>query len=88
MAIPKLRLITSDRQFSANFQTLAMGVHIADGRYVEAGARITTQSMADNLPFASKSRSLKTVRKHLSVNPSLKLINTQKQNATTNYFIA
>jgi carbonic anhydrase len=32
-------------------KALVMGVKVADGRYVPAGAIITTQSQADNLPF-------------------------------------
>lgn len=35
-------------------EALVMGVTIADGRYVPAGALITTQAVADNLPYVSR----------------------------------
>ena len=72
MAIPKLRLITTHNQSPVNFATLARGVNVADGRYVPAGARITTQSAADSLPLASTTRMRsKTSRWH---HPNLRLV--------------
>ena len=40
-------------------KALVMGVEIADGRYVPAGALITTQTAADNLPLISNTYPLK-----------------------------
>ena len=51
MATPKLRLVTTSKRLStATYRTLPMGVHLSDGRYVTAGARIMTQSTANSLP--------------------------------------
>ncbi len=56
MARPKLRLITKDQQSTLNCQPLAMAVGVPDGRYVGAGALITTQSAANSLPLVSARR--------------------------------
>jgi hypothetical protein len=51
MATPKLRLVTTNKKLAtAHYQTLPMAIHLHDGRYVAAGARIMTQSAADSLP--------------------------------------
>ena len=72
MAIPKLRLITIHKESPVNFATLAMGVNVADSRYVPAGALITTQSAADSLPLASTHRMRsKTSSPH---RPNLRLV--------------
>jgi carbonic anhydrase len=44
-------------------KALVMGVNIADGRYVPAGALITTQEMADNLPFITSEYALRSLNK-------------------------
>ncbi|MDJ0745503.1 MAG: hypothetical protein QNJ32_19365 [Xenococcaceae cyanobacterium MO_167.B27] len=52
MVTPKLRLVTTNKKLSTvNCHTLPMGVHLSDGKYVAAGARITTQLEADSLSF-------------------------------------
>ncbi len=51
MATPKLRLVTTNKKLSTtNYQNSPMGVHLANGRYVAAGAKIITQLAADSLP--------------------------------------
>ncbi|VEP14955.1 Carbonic anhydrase [Hyella patelloides LEGE 07179] len=44
-------------------KALVMGVDIEDGRYVPAGALITTQTAADNLPLITPSYPLKDLNK-------------------------
>jgi carbonic anhydrase/acetyltransferase-like protein (isoleucine patch superfamily) len=44
-------------------KALVMGVSIADGRYVPAGALITTQEAADNLPLITSEYPLKSLNK-------------------------
>ena len=44
-------------------KALVMGVNISDGRYVPAGALITTQEAADNLPYISEDYPLKNLNK-------------------------
>jgi hypothetical protein len=57
MLVPKLRLLTTNQNAKANYQTLPMGVRVANGRYIEAGALITTQTTASSLPtFGIKKR--------------------------------
>ena len=53
-------------------KALVMGVKIDDGRYVPAGALITTQEAADNLPFVNQDYPLKNFnRVAVSVNTQL-----------------
>ncbi|MBE9193087.1 carbonic anhydrase [Gloeocapsopsis crepidinum LEGE 06123] len=52
-------------------KALVMGVTISDGRYVPAGALITTQEAADNLPYISNEYPLK------SLNNAVVHVNTQ-----------
>ncbi|MGL5872770.1 MAG: carbonic anhydrase [Xenococcaceae cyanobacterium] len=52
-------------------KALVMGVDVADGRYVPAGALITTQEAADNLPLITESYALK------SLNQAVVKVNTQ-----------
>lgn len=53
-------------------KALVMGVEISDDRYVPAGALITTQDAADNLPLISQSYSLKDWhRAVVGVNPQI-----------------
>lgn len=53
-------------------KALVMGVEIGDGRYVPAGALITTQAAADSLPFIDQSYPLKDLnRAAVSVNTQL-----------------
>lgn len=42
-------------------KALVMGVNIPDGKYVPAGALITTQEEADNLPFITKNYPLRNL---------------------------
>lgn len=42
-------------------KALVMGVNIADGRYVPAGALITTQSAADHLPYITEEYPLRNL---------------------------
>ena len=44
-------------------KALVMGVNVADGRYVPAGALITTQEAADNLPYISEDYPLRGLNK-------------------------
>jgi carbonic anhydrase/acetyltransferase-like protein (isoleucine patch superfamily) len=52
-------------------KALVMGVDVADGRYVPAGALITTQEAADNLPVITENYPLK------SLNNAVVNVNTQ-----------
>jgi carbonic anhydrase/acetyltransferase-like protein (isoleucine patch superfamily) len=52
-------------------KALVMGVNVADGRYVPAGALITTQEAADNLPVITEEYPLK------SLNGAVVHVNTQ-----------
>ncbi len=55
-------------------KALVMGVNIPDGRYVPAGALITTQAAADNLPLINNSYPLR------SLNKAVVHVNTQLAN--------
>ena len=44
-------------------KALVMGVEVEDGRYVPAGALITTQTAADRLPFIDRKYSLKSLNR-------------------------
>jgi carbonic anhydrase len=53
-------------------KALVMGVNIADGRYVPAGALITTQAAADNLPYITAEYPLRNLnRAVVNVNTQL-----------------
>jgi hypothetical protein len=63
MLVPKLRLLTTNQSATTNYQALPMGVRVANGRYIEAGALITTQTAASSLPtfgFKKATQSLST----------------------------
>jgi len=65
-------------------KALVMGVNVADGRYVPAGALITTQAAADALPLISQSYPLKNLNQALlGVNTQL-AAGYQKQNMRSN----
>ncbi len=86
MAIPKLRLITTDKESTVNCQPLAMGVHVPDGRHVGAGAIITTQSAANSLPLVTTRRRSKISKRHF---PNLRLVsNYPEKETTTNFMVA
>ncbi|MEM8675259.1 MAG: hypothetical protein AAGF83_15500 [Cyanobacteria bacterium P01_G01_bin.67] len=80
MAIPKLRLITTSKKIStATYQTLSTGVHVPDGRYISAGARIVTQSTATSLLSVAQKRRYRSRRQPLFVNNThLKLVTIQQ----------
>jgi uncharacterized protein YgiM (DUF1202 family) len=82
MAIPKLRLITTHNESPVNFATLVMGVNVADGRYIPAGALITTQSAADRLPLASTPRMRSKISKWHR--PKLSLVSKPKLRLVSN----
>jgi carbonic anhydrase len=65
-------------------KALVMGVNVADGRYVPAGALITTQAAADALPLISESYPLKNLNQAVvGVNTQL-AAGYQKQNMRSN----
>lgn len=89
MATPKLRLITSSKKLSTvNYQTLPMGVHLHNGRYVAAGARIITQSAADSLPSVPQRMRDRIRKQRLSANARLRLVTTEPKNQATNFMAA
>lgn len=61
-------------------KALVMGVNIPDGRYVPAGALITTQAAADNLPSVSEEYPLR------NLNKAVVHVNTQLANGYQNQF--
>jgi tetrahydrodipicolinate N-succinyltransferase len=76
MLAAKLRLLTTNQNAKTNYQTLPMGVHVANGRYIEAGAIITTQTAASSLPtfgFRKPTQSVST-KQSLSRKSHLRLV--------------
>jgi carbonic anhydrase len=68
-------------------KALVMNVNIPDGRYVPAGALITTQEAADNLPLISNSYPLRSLNKSVvHVNTELAEGYHEKENLT--FFLA
>jgi carbonic anhydrase len=66
-------------------KALVMGVNIADGRYVPAGALIVTQEAADNLPLITPNYPLKHLN-HAVVDVNVQLANGYlEQEANNNY---
>ena len=89
MATPKLRLVTTNRKLStAKYNTLPMGVHLPNGRYVAAGARIITQSAANSLPSVRQKIRYKTRKRQLSVNTPLRLVTTEQKKQATDFMAA
>ncbi len=80
MAIPKLRLITRDKESTVNCQPLAMRVHVPDGRHVGTGAIVTTQSAANSLPLTTARRRSKLSKQHF---PNLRLVSNYPEKETT-----
>jgi 4-hydroxyphenylpyruvate dioxygenase-like putative hemolysin len=76
MLVPKLRLLTTNQNAKTNYQTLPMGIRVANGRYIEPGAIVTTQTTASSLPtfgFKKTDRSL-TTNKSLFEKSHLRLV--------------
>lgn len=68
-------------------KALVMGVNIPDGRYVPAGALITTQEMANNLPLITNTYPLRSLNKSVvHVNTELAEGYHEKENLT--FFLA
>ncbi|MGL5872771.1 MAG: hypothetical protein ACRC2R_10460 [Xenococcaceae cyanobacterium] len=76
MLIPKLRLITTSPNTRTSYQSLPMGVRVANGRYIAPGEIVTTQTSASSLPtfgFKKTTQSLST-KQSLSKKSHLRLV--------------
>jgi bifunctional N-acetylglucosamine-1-phosphate-uridyltransferase/glucosamine-1-phosphate-acetyltransferase GlmU-like protein len=71
MAVPKLRVITTNPFAGVNSKPMAMAVRVADGRYVAPGALITTQTAASSLPSVQQKR---TAQSSWTGNTHLRLV--------------
>ena len=79
MAAPKLRLIsTSKKKSTATYQNLTTAVHVPNGRYIRAGAKIMTQSTATTLQSVVLKRRYQSRQQSWSANTHLKLVTRQQ----------
>jgi hypothetical protein len=56
MAVPKLRMITTNPSAGVSLEPLAIAIGVANGRYVAPGALITNQTAASSLPSVRQKR--------------------------------
>ena len=89
MATPKLRLVSTSKKLSTTkYETLPIGIHLPNGRYVTPGARIITQSEADGLPSVGRKIGYKTHKRNLSFHTHLCMVTTEQKKQTIDFATA